>query len=317
MTTRHLFIAPDNVRDALRLQPVVQQHQQDHADAQLDVLASADVAPVLDLVPQFADVLMIAPGALGQVQQTPRIADILRRRQYSHCFNYSGHALAGVAAWMTRIPVRERRTLPASGLPAPRLVPPPDAVQWVQRQLDEHGGETGAANAPLIVLTPGAPDAARRWPTRHYATLVNLLSGHWPDAQIVLAGNAADRPLGTEIATLGAAPFLNLAGQMSMAQQVAVMRAADVVVCTDSANFDLAGASTRQLVAIYGPTSRDDGLTLNAQVQAMSLKLTCSPCNQPVCPKGHGNCLNLMEPVRIFNAIERAVRATGPLRPVQ
>lgn len=317
MTARHLFIAPDTVRDALQLQPVVQLHQQQHADTRLDVLASADVAPVLDLVPQFADVLMIAPGALGEVRQTPRIAERLRQRHYSHCFNYSEHALAGLAAWMTRIPVRKRPAMPVTGLPAPRLVPPPDAVQWVRRALDKNPAASGGATVPLIVLAPGSPSAARRWPTRHYAALIGLLGRQWPDAQIVLSGTAADRVLGTEIATLGGAGFVNLAGEMSTAQQVALMRAADVVVCTDSTNLDLAGASARQLVAIYGPTSRDDTPALNAQVQAISLKLTCSPCHQPVCPKGHGNCLNLMEPVRIFNAIERAVHATGPLRPVQ
>jgi heptosyltransferase-2 len=204
----------------------------------------------------------------------------------------------------------------SAALPIPRLLAPADAEQAVRRLLDQHFAQTDKSG-PVLALLPGAAELTQRWPSRHFARLTTMVLSRWPGARIVVAGDAADRVLGTEVRTLSGLDVLNLAGQLNEAQQLALMNQADVVVCNDGTAAHLAATCSQHLVTIYGATNpaSDPPMAVNAQL--LSLKLTCSPCGASNCPLEHMNCLNLMEPVRVFNAIERVIQATDSSRPVQ
>ena len=110
---------------------------------------------------------------------------------------------------------------------------------------------------PLIGFCPGAEfGPAKRWPHYHYAKLAEMLieQGY----AIVLFGSAKDMEVGEQIRnTLPETlqPFcVNLAGQTSLDQAVDLIAHCAVIVSNDSGLMHIAAATSRPLVALYGPT---------------------------------------------------------------
>jgi len=110
----------------------------------------------------------------------------------------------------------------------------------------------------LIGFCPGAEfGPAKRWPHYHYAKLAEMLieQGY----AIMLFGSAKDVEVGEQIRnTLPETlqPFcVNLAGQTSLDQAVDLIAHCAVIVSNDSGLMHIAAATSRPLVALYGPTS--------------------------------------------------------------
>ncbi|MGB7306203.1 MAG: lipopolysaccharide heptosyltransferase II [Burkholderiaceae bacterium] len=328
---RHLFIAPRSVPEAIMMQPAIALHQRAFPDVSLDVIANESVAPFLEAIPQVVDVIVVPDQASSGLRTTWKLAEVLRDRHYGRCYNLQKNGSTAMAPWMARIP--ERRHLGRHGksgltdrieqfvrlvcdpdratpgtIPVPRLTASGEAAHFVKRELEKHFD--AGSKAPLIVLCPGASSPTRQWPARHFANLAAMLTRQWPGTRIVMVGTRLDRNLCTEIATLSTVAMVNLAGQLSTIQTIALLQASKVAVCNDSDLLHVAAASAGRLVAVYGATSPTINPPLTIDAQVHWLNLTCSPCNANSCALGHANCVNLLDPVRVFNSIERVIKAT-------
>lgn len=135
--------------------------------------------------------------------------------------------------------------------------------RWT-RLLRWHGIEADAADYRLrrpavaspcpaaTVLHVGAAYGSRLWPAERFAAVARQLAadGH----TIVFTGSAAERPRALEVARLaGLAESHVLAGALRLAEFVAAIAGARLVVSADTGAAHLASAYSRPSVVLFGP----------------------------------------------------------------
>lgn len=139
--------------------------------------------------------------------------------------------------------------------------------------------------APLVVVNPNAGDMAleRRWPAERVIDLLRGLAA-LPHANLVLTGAAAEREYVQGIVRSAdlADRVISAAGRTSLAELVALLAHADLVVTNDSGPLHLACAAGASTVALFGPETPVLYGPLRAragQRHAVHYRgLACSPC---------------------------------------
>ncbi|WP_054096767.1 lipopolysaccharide heptosyltransferase II, partial [Pseudomonas syringae group genomosp. 3] len=161
---------------------------------------------------------------------------------------------------------------------------------------------------PVLALCPGAEfGESKRWPAEHYAQVAEAsIREGW---QVWLFGSKKDHPVGESIRQ-ELIPGLreesvNLSGDTSLAEAIDLLSCADAVVSNDSGLMHVAAALNRPLVAIYGSTSPGFTPPLADEVEVVRLGLECSPCFERTCRFGHYNCMRLLEPDAVIQALTR------------
>jgi heptosyltransferase-2 len=152
---------------------------------------------------------------------------------------------------------------------------------------------------PMIAAAVGSKSDIKKWPAVHYAQLLDRLAserGH----QIVLIGDKADVKDAERVQTAMKHKVVNLCGQTSFTQLVAVIGRADMVVTNDSAPLHIADALRVPLLALFGPTDPMKYGPRGARSAALSRKIFCSPCEKAQCRYGH-ECLNLLSVDQVYD----------------
>lgn len=134
------------------------------------------------------------------------------------------------------------------GIKAPvarhRLPKDPGAEAWASELLSELGG-------PPTILSIGASKPENRWAPERFGELALALSdrGERP----VLAGGPQDREASERVMAAAGGAAVNLAGQTSLHQLIALLQRARVIVSGDTGPMHLAAALGRPVVALFGP----------------------------------------------------------------
>jgi len=160
---------------------------------------------------------------------------------------------------------------------------------------------------PLVAFAPGAEfGIAKRWPPAHYGALAARVVDAVPGAQVMLLGSPNDRDTCEEVqrqAGPAGTAVLNLAGQTSLDDAIALLARASAVVSNDSGLLHIASALNRPVVALYGSTDPDYAPPLSEVARTVSLRLECSPCRKRECPLGHHDCMNRMSVERVWSEL--------------
>lgn len=131
-----------------------------------------------------------------------------------------------------------------------QLYAPPDDIATIKADTQ--------LNRPYILIAPGSRWLGKQWPKDRFASLITHLLKHSPTHSIVLTGSSAERQLCETIAAATGQPsnrILNMAGQTTIGQLMALVKSSDLIVANDSATVHLAVGFDRPLVALYGPTN--------------------------------------------------------------
>jgi lipopolysaccharide heptosyltransferase II len=158
---------------------------------------------------------------------------------------------------------------------------------------------------PWILMHPGASAASRRYPPRHWATLVRMVHEQL-DLPVVLTGDDAEKALIDEIrAQSGVAPHhvLALAGQLDLAQLAALIQLASVAVSNNTGPAHIAAAVGTPIVDLYALTNPQH-TPWQVENRVLYHDVPCRYCYKSTCPQGHHACLEQLEPAEVLAAIQ-------------
>lgn len=330
---RTLVISPNWIGDAVMAQPLLQRLKQAHPERPIDVLAPPSCAPVWRAVEEVAEVLE-TPFRHGplQLKERWRYARQLRARGYADAYVLPNTIKYALIPWLAGIPKRvgykgEMRygllnVIHLDDEPPRPMVPfyaalandpraPLAAAPRPRLHVDEEAQRAACAkagvrsDARLVLFAPGAEfGPAKRWPARHFAELARLVRERDPHAVVGMLGSPKDREACDEILHItGLDRMLNLAGATRLDEAIALIAHADAVVANDSGLLHVASALNRPVIALYGPTDPDHAPPFSDVARSLSLRLDCSPCRQRVCPLGHHNCMEKLEPGAAWDAL--------------
>ena len=156
----------------------------------------------------------------------------------------------------------------------------------------------------FVALNPGgAFGAAKHWPTGHFAALARRIAATGR-AVLVLCG-PSERATAAEIAAAAADPrVVSLADRpLSLGLTKAAVRAAELLVTTDSGPRHFAGPLGTPAVTLFGPTHIAWSETFHPAATHLQLAVDCGPCQRRACPLGHHRCMTDLTPGRVFEAV--------------
>lgn len=195
------------------------------------------------------------------------------------------------------------RDLPLTELdPSLRLFPPPIEAcsSNVQDLLTQ--------NCRLAVLGPGSAWATKMWNKRHYRSVAAELAGR--GLKVVTVGSASEAQICEEVCS--GLDAINLAGKASIGDTIAIVRAAQLVLCNDSALLHMASAFKRPTVVVFCSTSPSFGFGpwQSPALVVEHQNLSCKPCGRHGhrrCPLRTNACMEQVLPSEVLAAIDKVL----------
>jgi heptosyltransferase-2 len=261
---------------------------------------------------------------LSQPKNLRSAADQLRAGKFGSAVLLPNSLRAAAEAWLAGIPQRigylrgGRRLLLTKAVP----VPPRNPVRLHQSfyYLDlvtSLGGSDDASLPELrrepasaatdgrvtVAICPGAEyGPAKRWPMEDFLATAQHFAAK-QQAKIVLLGAEVDVPLAGELAKqLPEAE--NRAGKTSLAEFMAALASARLVICNDSGAMHLASALGVPTVAIFGSTEPLLTGPLGPRTRVLRHHVPCSPCFLRECPLDFA-CMNGITPDMVIAEAEK------------
>jgi heptosyltransferase-2 len=165
-----------------------------------------------------------------------------------------------------------------------------------------------------IGVNPGAEyGPAKRWPVEKFAAVLNTFGKTRPEVRWVLFGVEADRTLCDQIEGLAGIPMLNLAGQTSLRQLMALTSQCAVLITNDTGPMHIAAAVGALVVVPFGSTSpvlTGPGLPGVPRHQLIVAQVGCSPCFRRTCPIDF-RCMQSITPEQVTDALRIALEGSG------
>ena len=154
----------------------------------------------------------------------------------------------------------------------------PEARKAVRRLLGER-----VSGRPVVLLSIATTWQTKHWPVEKWIALSrNLIEN--VHARIVLVGRREGEKVFDRFVALADFPFLNLATKTSLAELVALIEEANLVISGDSAPTHIADALGTPLVALMGPTDPQRTGPYTQTSHAIRGSVDCRPCGKKRCP---------------------------------
>jgi len=188
------------------------------------------------------------------------------------------------------------------GPPAPRVVDRYAQAAGIERPA-QHWLSRGPSCGSLV-LVPGARWATKRWLKERWVTL----GAGW-EGPVVVCGGPSDRARVDAIAR-GIGPRASALAEDGFDRTFDTIASAAVVVAGDTGLMHLAGAMAVPLVALFGPTTSEDGFWCHSG-EVVEVPMACRPCSRfgtARCPEGHHRCMTGISVSAVAAAVARVRR---------
>jgi heptosyltransferase-2 len=157
----------------------------------------------------------------------------------------------------------------------------------------------------VFCLNPGgAFGAAKHWPTENFADLARRIVDHLGRTVLVLCG-PAEREEARQIAHQAARPrvvsFADFPTSIGLTK--AAIRAAELLVTTDSGPRHFARPFGVPVVTIFGPTHPAWSETDDPHAVHLQIRVDCGPCQRRTCPLKHHRCMRDLSIDWAFDAV--------------
>jgi ADP-heptose:LPS heptosyltransferase len=175
-------------------------------------------------------------------------------------------------------------------------------------------GELLSMNSGLnIGIAPYALHKLKMWPEENMICLMNLISEK-QDVMFFLFGGA-DESNQLEGIKKQIKNSVNLAGVLSLEEELALMSKLDFMIAMDSSNMHMAALVGTKVISIWGGTDPLNGFGAWMQPEEYSIRisvdeLTCRPCTiygKGECRRGDLACMNWLLPEKVLGKIRETV----------
>ncbi len=153
---------------------------------------------------------------------------------------------------------------------------------------------------PVIALCPGSINSrAKRWPAENYAVLADRCVDTL-GAQILLIGSKEELDVSRQVADRMHNKPMMLTGQTDIAEVVAVLSVADLLVTNDTGPAHISAALGRPTLVIFGPTNPLTTRPFSPFAEIIRHPPECAPCMLRDCPIDH-RCMTAITPDEVFS----------------
>jgi heptosyltransferase-2 len=333
-----LIIAPNWIGDAVTTQPLLATLKTLYPDSKIDILASNWVAPVYRACSEVHEVIE-AKFEHKKLQWNLRkqLAKKIEAKNYQTCFVLPNSFKSALIPWLANIPFRIgyrgelRFGLINLALDNPSKINRPPMVEHylalsqllkddesillgklapklnvsgaAKQQVEQKLRGANINSDSIYAICPGAEyGPSKRWPTEHFAALVQQLITQNSKNQIILLGSKSDHSLAQEITSQAkqVGNIHNWCGNTSLDEAIALIGMSKAVVSNDSGLMHIAAALQTPQVAIFGSSDPAHTPPLSDRAKIMWLNMSCSPCHKRVCPLGHLRCLKDILPEQVL-----------------
>ncbi|MBI1891845.1 MAG: lipopolysaccharide heptosyltransferase II [Burkholderiales bacterium] len=176
-------------------------------------------------------------------------------------------------------------------------------VKWAWQRLS---GEGIDLHAPWVVIHPGATAASRRYPVKHWVKVAKELDvAGYP---VVFTGSVEETELIDEIIRRAEMHAISLAGGLDLGKLGAVIGLAPAMISSNTGPAHIAAALGTPLVVLYALTNpQHTPWQLDSRV--LFHDVPCRFCYKSVCPQGHHECLEKVEPSQVLEAVKQFLHA--------
>ncbi|MCK5584401.1 MAG: glycosyltransferase family 9 protein, partial [Elusimicrobiales bacterium] len=158
-----------------------------------------------------------------------------------------------------------------------------------------------------IGINPGSAWPTKRWPKERYAKLIKLLHKKYKK-KILIIGSKNEIPWNKDIEDMaGKDSCINLTGKTTIEELMALIKDLKLFITNDSGPMHIAAASGIEVIAIFGPTTKELGFFPYSEKSfVIEENLECRPCalhGSKKCPRGHFLCMNLISVERVYRKV--------------
>jgi len=347
---RILIIKPSSFGDVIHTLPVLNGLRQRFGDAHISWLVSTACSELLKGHPALDEIIPFDRKHYGRIGRSwratldfIRFVRELRERKFDLVLDLQGLFRSGFLTWASGASKRmgfaatrecagifytDRVVLPDKDMHAVDrnylfgkllgfddvpiafdLPIQPQARDVVARKLADGGVKT---NEPYALIAPGTRWETKRWPTEFFAQVADAIQSEHGLA-VVLVGAPDEVDVAKRVQQLAVEPVVNLAGQTSLPEMIAMVADAAIVVMNDTGPMHLAMALNKPLVAIYGPTNPSWTGPYRKCDSAIWLNVECSPCRYKrlsQCPFGQC-CMQQLSPDRVMERVAKVLAEVG------
>jgi heptosyltransferase-2 len=163
-------------------------------------------------------------------------------------------------------------------------------------------------SARLIGFHPGSVWATKRWSAEGFARLMRLLKEKYR-CEILLFGGPEDAECVANIQRLSGDCGVSVVDRIALRDLPAALGLCDVLVTNDSGPMHIAVARGVPVVAIFCATTPALGFyPFSSRAIVLEKSLACRPCSSHGgrrCPLGTEDCIRLIQPEHVLQAVER------------
>ncbi len=186
---------------------------------------------------------------------------------------------------------------------------PAGARMKVLRRLQRLGIDPRSA---WVVIHPGATAPSRRYSPEFFARSARRLVLD-VDMQVIFTGDTVESSVIEEIRTAMGVRSFSLAGELDLGELAALLAMAPLLIANNTGPVHVAAAVGTPVVDLYALTNPQH-TPWGVPSRVLNHDVPCKYCYKSICPEGHHNCLALVPPEAVVEAVWSLLTEVGRLR---
>ena len=160
-------------------------------------------------------------------------------------------------------------------------------------------------NIKKAVVSAAASNEGKTWDIKNFAEITKYLSDE-KGIQTIFIGAKSDKDLyeNMKYKTPLKIPTVNLCGQVSIKDSLALLKKVDFIIGNDSGTLHMASSVNTKVIGLYGPMPFEKWKALGEENILLKADLDCMPCSlKKKCPNNKA-CMKAISVEQVKNAID-------------